>query len=182
MQGDADPPRPLAVTRYRVSLGGRDLTVALIDRRAGLFVSVDDGPEQSVEILERDADGALTMLLGGEVVRGLVGESDTGRVVVYEGEAVEAVVLDERAARLASATGRAGAQAADVSIRAPMPGLVVAVKVEPGQAVAKGATIVVLSAMKMQNELTARADATVKDVLVAAGQTVDQNQVLVTLE
>ena len=116
------------------------------------------------------------------MVRGLVGETDTGRVVVCEGEAVDAVVLDERAARLASATGRSGSQAADTAVRAPMPGLVVAVNVAPGQAVAKGTTIVVLSAMKMQNELTARADATVKDVLVTPGQTVDQNQVLVTLE
>jgi propionyl-CoA carboxylase alpha chain len=182
MNGDDAGESPQAVRRYLVSLGGRELSVAVIERREGLFVQMDDGPEQSVEILERDADGVLTALVDGDLVRGLVGETDTGRVVVYEGEAIDAVVLDERAARLASATGRSVAQAADTAIRAPMPGLVVAVNVEAGQAVAKGGTIVVLSAMKMQNELTARADATVKEVLVRAGQTVDQNQVLVTLE
>jgi biotin carboxyl carrier protein len=59
---------------------------------------------------------------------------------------------------------------------------VVAVPVEAGQQITKGATVVILSAMKMQNELTAPADATVKDVLVSPGQTVEQNQVLVRLE
>ena len=57
-----------------------------------------------------------------------------------------------------------------------------AVNVEPGQAVTKGMTLVVLSAMKMQNELTAPNDATVKEVLVSPGDTVNQQQVLVTLE
>ena len=63
-----------------------------------------------------------------------------------------------------------------------MPGLVVAVPVEPGQSISRGTTLVVLSAMKMQNELTAPADGTVKEVLVSTGQTVDQNQVLIRLE
>jgi len=174
--------RPAAVQSYRVSLGGQDLTIRVIERSEGLFVRVGDGAEQRVDVLERRDECILTLLLDAEVVRGLVGETDTGKVVVYGGEPIEVVVLDERAARLASATGRAGIHAGDASIRAPMPGLVVAVNVEAGQAVTKGATLVVLSAMKMQNELTARADGTVKEVLVSAGQTVDQNQVLVTLE
>lgn len=174
--------RPTTAARYQVSLGEQHVTVEVIERRDGLFVRIGDGAEQPVEVLERPDDGALTVLLNGEVVRALTNETDAGRVVVYEGEAFDVTVLDERAARLASATGRSASSAADTAIRAPMPGLVVAVHVEPGQAVTKGATIVVLSAMKMQNELTARSDGTVKDVLVSAGQTVDQNQVLVTLE
>jgi glutaconyl-CoA/methylmalonyl-CoA decarboxylase subunit gamma len=59
---------------------------------------------------------------------------------------------------------------------------VVSVPVAAGEAVAKGTTIVILSAMKMQNELTAPGDATVKEILVGPGQTVEQNQVLVRLE
>ena len=91
-------------------------------------------------------------------------------------------MLDERAARLASAAGAGRAHSSEMTIRAPMPGLVVAVPVAPGQHVDRSTTLVVLSAMKMQNELTAPGEATVKDVLVEAGQTVDKNQALVRLE
>jgi len=173
--------RPLAVTRYRVRVGDQETTVAIVERAAGLFVRLDDGPERPLEILARLADGELSVVLDGELLRALVGEREAGRMIVYGGRSVDATVLDERAARLASAAAGSRRAAAEAAIRAPMPGLVVAVNVEPGQAVTRGMTLVVLSAMKMQNELTAREAGTVKEVHVSAGQTVDQNQVLVTL-
>ena len=174
-------PRSLAATTYRVEIGGRALTVELREREDGLFVRVGDGPASRVEVAAQLEDGELSLLVGGAVVRGLVGRREDGVTVVVDGQAVDAIVLDERAARLASAAGGRH-QSRETAIRAPMPGLVVTVPVEAGQGVAKGTTLVVLSAMKMQNELTAPADATVKEVLVSAGQTVDQNQVLVRLE
>jgi pyruvate carboxylase subunit B len=60
-----------------------------------------------------------------------------------------------------------------------MPGLVVRVEVEPGQAVVAGQGIVVLEAMKMENELRASAAATVAAVRVAPGATVEKGEVLV---
>jgi propionyl-CoA carboxylase alpha chain len=179
MSGQA---RPLATDRYRVRVGGQDVTVEVVEREAGLFVRVGDGPERSVDVISRSVEGEMALLLDGTVVRALIGAGAEGYTIVSSGRSVDVGVLDERAARLASATAGSRPSTADTSIRAPMPGLVVAVNVEPGQSVAKGMTIVVLSAMKMQNELTARDDATVKEVLVSAGQTVNQNQVLVTLE
>ncbi len=175
-------PRPLNVDRYRVRVGSQEVTVEIVEREAGLFVRVGDGPEQLVDVMARADDGELSVLLDGTLLRALIGETDNGRTVVVGGRAVDVSVMDERAARLASATAGSRPSTADASIRAPMPGLVVAVNVEAGQAVTRGMTLVVLSAMKMQNELTARDDATVKEVLVSAGQTVNQNQVLVTLE
>ena len=175
-------PSPLAATTYRVEIGGQAITVELAERDDGLFVRVGDGPERRVEVAASREDGELSLLVGGEVVRGLVGPSEGGVTVVVDGRAVDAVVMDERAARLASAAAGGRPRTSETAVRAPMPGLVVAVPVEAGQDVTKGTTLVVLSAMKMQNELTAPADATVKEVLVSAGQTVDQNQVLVRLE
>jgi len=179
--GDTDA-RPLSVERYRVTVGDQSVTVEIVERRQGLYVAVDDGPEEPIDVITRTNDGELSVLFDGVVLRALIGESDAGWTVVLQGQSSDVTVLDERAARLASATAAGRPHTADTALRAPMPGLVVAVNVEPGQAVAKGATLVVLSAMKMQNELTARDDAVIKEVLVSAGQTVDQNQVLVTLE
>ena len=71
----------------------------------------------------------------------------------------------------------AGAQ----TITAPMPGNILKVNVSNGQAVKKGDVLVVLEAMKMENEILAPADATVTSVNVTAGQTVDAGAVICSL-
>jgi acetyl/propionyl-CoA carboxylase alpha subunit len=65
-------------------------------------------------------------------------------------------------------------------LHAPMPGLVVALKTAPGEAVAAGQAVVVMEAMKMQNELSAEADGVVEAVHVAVGQTVEAGQALLS--
>lgn len=182
MAEQARPGRPLSDERYRVQIRNQAVTVEVIERESGLFVRVGDGPERRVEVAARQDDGELAVLVEGELLRGLIGARAGGLTVVHGGEAVDLTVLDERAALLASATAHGRPHVAEAAIRAPMPGLVVAVAVEPGQRVTSGTTLVVLSAMKMQNELTAHEDATVAEVLVQPGQTVDQDQVLVRLE
>jgi len=67
-------------------------------------------------------------------------------------------------------------------IKAPMPGLVVDVRVEKGQLIKKGDPVVVLEAMKMENILKAAADATVKSISVKKGSKVEKNEVLVILQ
>ena len=78
----------------------------------------------------------------------------------------------------------AGHDAAPVNreLLAPMPGLVVKVLVEPGQTVIAGDGLVVVEAMKMENELRAEADRVVGSVEVVAGDTVERNQVLIRFE
>ena len=174
--------RQLASTTYQVELDGQTIVVAVIDREDGRYIRVGDGPERRVEIVISRDDGELGVLVGSELVRGLVGQHPDGVTVALAGHSVSARVVDERAARLASAAAAGRPRQIDTAIRAPMPGLVVGIPVEVGQTVTRGTTLVVLSAMKMQNELTAPSDGVVKEVLVSAGQTVDQRQVLIRLE
>lgn len=67
------------------------------------------------------------------------------------------------------------------AVEAPLPGTVVAVRVEPGQGVSSGDVLVVLEAMKMQNEIISPRTGVVKEVLVARGDTVGLGDVLVTV-
>lgn len=67
-------------------------------------------------------------------------------------------------------------------IRAPMPGLVLDIPIEIGQAVEKGATLLVLEAMKMENALQALGEGIVKTINVQKGQAVEKNQLLVEFE
>jgi biotin carboxyl carrier protein len=67
-------------------------------------------------------------------------------------------------------------------LKAPMPGLVVKVLCEPGQHVEPGQALVVLQAMKMENELSLPRGGTVTSVSAEPGRTVDQGAVLVVVE
>lgn len=75
----------------------------------------------------------------------------------------------------------APAQAGNQTITAPMPGNILKVNVSNGQAVKKGDVLMILEAMKMENEILAPADATVASVNVSANQTVESGTVLCTL-
>ena len=75
----------------------------------------------------------------------------------------------------------AAAGAGESNIEAPMPGKILEVKVSVGQAVKAGDTLLILEAMKMQNEIAAPADGTVKAINVSAGQSVKVRDSLVIL-
>ncbi len=96
------------------------------------------------------------------------------------GTSVEVEVLDERAAHIRSLVGGTKNLAGGGVVKAPMPGLVVRVLVEPGQRVAAGAGLIVLEAMKMENELKAIAPGIVQTITAKPGQAVEKGTVLVT--
>ena len=97
------------------------------------------------------------------------------------GERISADAVDERTRAIREMTGGADEEA-EMVVVAPMPGMVVRVEVEVGQAVRAGQGVVIVEAMKMENELKAPADGTVARVEVSAGQTVDKGDVLLVLE
>lgn len=75
----------------------------------------------------------------------------------------------------------AGAALAGEPVKAPMPGTILQVKVNVGDAVKAGQVVVVLEAMKMENEIPAPRDGTVSQILVSKGGTVDTGAPLLTL-
>jgi biotin carboxyl carrier protein len=91
------------------------------------------------------------------------------------------VVEDEREKRLRSAASSNVAETGEFLLRAPMPGLIVAILVEEGQPVKKGQVLLILESMKMQNELKAPRDGTVGRVRVKASETVEQRQILLSI-
>ena len=102
--------------------------------------------------------------------------------VTRRGERFEIEVIDERTRHIRSLTGSGDRPRGPAVLKAPMPGLVVRVQVEAGQTVAAGAGMVVLEAMKMENELRAGSAGTVRAVRVAPGEAVEKGQVLVEFE
>ncbi len=90
-------------------------------------------------------------------------------------------VQDERSLRLALADRSLKPLAGELIIKAPIPGLVIKVAVTPGQVVGEGDSLVILEAMKMENELRAPREGTVHEVRVAPGDQVALGQVLLSI-
>ena len=90
-------------------------------------------------------------------------------------------VQDERTRRLALADRSLKPPPGELLIKAPIPGLVVKVMVAPGQAVSEGETLVILEAMKMENELRAPRAGVVHEQRAVPGAQVALGQVLVTM-
>lgn len=97
----------------------------------------------------------------------------------YEGYEVR--VLDERTYRASQVSGALAGGASDSAIKAPIPGLVVKVLVEEGAEVEAGQTLVILEAMKMENELRAPRPGVIATIKAKPGNSVNQGDVLVTL-
>jgi len=74
------------------------------------------------------------------------------------------------------------AQQKITEIKAPMPGLVIDILIEPGQSIRKGEAVVILEAMKMENIIKSPVDGTIKSIGIDKGQAAEKNEILVNLE
>jgi biotin carboxyl carrier protein len=134
--------------------------------------------------LQRIAGTPLRQLLiDGRPLTLMVESLGEGRwALTSRGERAELEVLDERSRHIRTLTGASDQRRKADVLRAPMPGLVVRVHAQPGQTITAGMGLVVLEAMKMENELKAAAAGRVKAVRVTAGQPVEKGEVLVEFE
>jgi pyruvate carboxylase subunit B len=164
--------------KYFVTIAGRELQVTV----EGDHVTVND--QGFVAHLSTIEGTPLRHLLIGDRSFTLpFQEQGQGRWTMgFQGEAWQADVVDERTRHIRSLTGSGEDKKGGGQLRAPMPGLVVRIDVVAGETVGAGAGVVVLEAMKMQNELRAAAAGKVSAVRVHPGQAVEKGQVLVEFE
>lgn len=148
------------------------------------------------EDVQVDGDGIRAYLaeIEGTPVRLLTIGDEVHRVVVRRGSArgqftlelggyrFEVEALDERTRAIRELSGAAARAAGPASLVAPMPGLIVRVNVQEGDRVQAGQGLVVMEAMKMENELRASAAGVVKRVVVAPGTAVEKGATLLEME
>jgi len=168
---------------FEIAIGGRSRRVAIEPAGATRFRVVIDDVVHLVDAV-RVGPAGLSLLIDGEagisryaeVVPGLKGES----LVWLDGQSATALIDGRRARRhRGDASGQTeGAQ----SIVAPMPGRVVRILVAAGDQVAARQPVVVVEAMKMENELRSPKAGRVKDVRVTEGTSVDAGRVLIVVE
>ena len=128
-----------------------------------------NGTEYAVSVGERNADGVTAVTVNGET---------------YDVTLIPEPVEEKKVVVHAPAAKPQSGEKDDLqdALRSPLPGTIVDIPATIGQTVKEGDTLVVLEAMKMNNNLTAERDGKVKAILVAEGDTVKENTPLVTFE
>ncbi|TAK36423.1 MAG: acetyl-CoA carboxylase biotin carboxyl carrier protein subunit [Chloroflexota bacterium] len=128
-----------------------------------------------------DSPHHFTLLAGGEMLEVYVEEIGDRYVIYLAGNVFEVAAAPQLVGRK-DPTRSALPVNGSAAVNAPMPGLVLQVFVEPGQQVERGDVLLVLEAMKMENDIRAPAAGRVDHVGVRAGQRVDQGQRLVVID
>lgn len=165
--------------RYFVTLAGRTHEVDLDN--GAIHV---DGEVVVAELADIPGTPLRHLLIDGKswplvALEGAVrGEWD----IHLGGARMRTEVVDERTKAIREMTGASSEPRGPRPLRAPMPGMVTRVEVSAGQAVRRGDGIVIVEAMKMQNELKAEMDGVVNRVHVAPGQAVEKGAMLVEFE
>lgn len=136
--------------------------------------------------LQSNIGGRFSLLIAGksyEVLAHRVNKPDvTGYryEILVAGQRFEITVEDEREKSLAGSLPGAH-ESGEAMVRAPMPGLVLGLPMDPGSKVERGQTVVILEAMKMENDLASPISGTIKEIRVSKSQTVNQGDVLVVV-
>ena len=129
------------------------------------------------------SEGYFSLLIGGRSLPVVIEQAPGGRLrVTIAGREMDVAVKDEKALLLERFGLNQAAGPAELAVHAPMPGLVLSVMVEPGQPVRTGDGLLVLEAMKMENELRAPTDGVVKALHITPGDTVSKNALLLEFE
>jgi len=162
--------------KYVVSIAGRTVEVEVDGD--GVVVN---GTAHQAELRPVPGTPVRNLLLDGSSWIVPIEPMGQGKWLVQrQGERFEVEVLDERTRHIRSLVGEGKAAAGPAPLRAPMPGLVVRILVEQGHSVGAGQGLVVLEAMKMENELKATAAGSVSQVHVHPGAAVEKGQLLVS--
>ena len=139
-----------------------------------------DGKSHTVDAL-RIEGGALSLLVDGRSFSAELEEKGEAAALLVAGSVFPVEVLDERRLRLQAASGGLHQGGPQVVV-APMPGKVVRVLVKPGDDVKEGQGLVVVEAMKMENELKSALAGKVKEIFVSEGEVVESGAKLLLVE
>ncbi len=163
--------------KYTVQVGNRTYEI-----RPGANQTVEiDGEPHHVDFQVIEPTALYSLLIDNRSWQVLVErEGDEYRLSI-DGELYVVNVQDERTRKIQKALSKPGTVSGEFTLKAPMPGLVRSVPVQPGQEVQQGQGLVILEAMKMENELRTPRAGIVREVRVKPGDAVELGQALVVI-
>lgn len=161
---------------YQVKVGGREITVALSN---GTVSEIDGVPVEGFAVHQSGDHRFTVMSIEGTYPVAAVRNSG-GYDVVSRGVSFRITMNGERE-RLRERLPHPAPEGGMTQVRSPMPALVARIEVGSGETVHAGQILVVLEAMKMENDVRSPVGGTVQGIAVTAGATVEKDQLLLTI-
>lgn len=163
--------------KYISTVGEREVLIEILDE---CLISLD-GKVFNVNFEAVSGQSVYSLILEGKSYEAYVYPGEEDWQVLLQGRLYPVQVEDEREKRLRAAAGSRVAETGEFHLRAPMPGLVVSILIEEGQAIEKGQVMIILESMKMQNELKAPRNGIISRIRVKPGDSVEQKQTLMSV-
>ena len=171
------------MTRYYVQAGDEVLAIDVEEDGEQLVVKLGDRRLRAD--LRKVSDPSLySLIVDNQSFEVLVEPAEPGSDefdVLVEADHYRLLVQDEWARRLATIQRRSRVPEGELAVKAPMPGVVLALEVAAGDHVKHGQGLLVLGAMKMENQIKSPRDGVVKSIAVEPGDTVEQGRALLVL-
>jgi len=164
--------------KYITTIDDKEFLIEIIDDN---HVSID-GKIVEVDFESVQSQPVFSLIADGKSYEAYVYQGEEDLEVLVKGRLYHSRVEDERERRLRAASGGGATVSGTFHLKAPMPGLIVSISVEEGQEVKKGDVLLILESMKMQNELKSPRDGVVGRIQVAAGDSVEQRQKMLSVE
>lgn len=166
---------------YFAYIDDKQYRIEINQNGSGLAVFLDNQP---IELYGQriEQNRLVSFFLNGKYYQIEITQHDEGLQCWSGSQSLICQIVDEKTARYAQIANTQTGPLKAHNLLAPMPGLIIKVEAETGQKVAKGDGLIIMEAMKMENELRAVHSGIIKQIHVQAGQTVDKNQILMTIE
>ena len=165
------------MNRYFVTINNREYSITLEQPD----IAVVNGERIPVDIQQID-QRSFSLLVNGQSKKIIAEKINNTYQIQVNGKQMEAVVESERTRLLKQFESQSSTVTSKSEIRAPMPALVIRIEVSVGEEVIQGQGLIVLEAMKMENEIKAQRPGRVKEICVTKSQPVEKGELIMLLE
>jgi len=167
--------------KYFVKVSGKELQVEIGERDNGLSLIVN-GKSYHTELKRVDSDNLFSLIIDNRSHQLFFDEAENGHWVSVDSHKFFVELEDEKAHLIHGLIKSDEKPQGLTEIKAPMPGLIVKLFAKETQLVKKGDGLVIIEAMKMENEIRANGDGAVKKILVNEGDSVSKGAVLILIK
>jgi acetyl/propionyl-CoA carboxylase alpha subunit len=170
-------PNKVKQMKYIAQVDGLEFPIEILDEHHICF----GGEIIEVDLAAVSGQPLYSLIVNGESYEGYVYPDEQRWQVLLLGRSYSVSIEDEREKRLRTTFTSIVGPGREYILKAPMPGLAIAVPIDEGQKVEKGQILVILESMKMQNELRAPFSGKVARLKIKVGESVHQKQILLNL-
>jgi acetyl/propionyl-CoA carboxylase alpha subunit len=167
--------------KYIVKVEDKDFQIEITETDGRLKVDLDGKPV-SADSIETRGKGRVSFLFNHRSFDLEFSKNEQKVSVLVNGKKYDCVLEDERTQRLKRLGGLKVETKKEKELKSPMPGLVTAIEVKEGDWVVTGQGVIIVEAMKMENELKVKSDGKVKSIKVKEHQAVEKDEVLLVFE